>query len=115
MRLPSREVLFAVMMTIAPIWFAIMIWILHRLRVGHPSTYEEIGSPTLFWNNSTRSQWLLFKFMCSSRPSQLGDPSLTNMVRFMRILLLCYLTIFSVTVHGEDFGFCSSLARACIT
>ena len=48
-----------------------------------------LGSPTLWWNNSARNNWLLFRFMVSSRPSQLGDPAIARAVRVMRVYWVC--------------------------
>ena len=86
---------FVAMMVMVAIWFALVMWVFSRLRTHHLSLYEEIGSPSLFWNNSMRNNWLFLKFMWSLPPKDLNDPLLWNTVRFMRIFLVCYIALFA--------------------
>ncbi len=71
-------------------WFFMVAWLFRRLRKRHPATYEAIGSPSLFWNNSMRNGWLLLKFLFSSKPQELGDPVIRWLARLMRIFLVVY-------------------------
>jgi hypothetical protein len=76
-------------MVMVTIWFTFLLWLFRRLRNRHKSTYEAIGSPSLWWNNSPRNNWLLLRFMFSSRASGLGDPAIARAVHVMRIVWVC--------------------------
>lgn len=53
-----------------------------------------MGSPSLFWNNSIRNNWLFLKFLFRSEWRALGDPALDNMCRLMRVFLTAFLVLF---------------------
>jgi hypothetical protein len=83
------------LIAMAIVWLAFVYWIFHRLRHRHIATYEAIGSPSLFWNNSTRSQWLFFKFLFKGQWQSLGDGRLSAVARLMQILFVVYLVAFT--------------------
>jgi hypothetical protein len=85
---------FAVLLPMVAVWFVLLSWFFRRLRSRHAATYAALGSPTLFWNNSPRNNWLFLKFIFSSRWRELGDPAVANAVRFMRIFLVVYFLLF---------------------
>jgi hypothetical protein len=89
------ESLFACLMVMVAVWFALLLWLFRRLRTRHPSTFEEIGSPSLFWNNSMRNNWLFLWFLFSSRPGQLNDPAIGRVAICMRIHMVCYFILFA--------------------
>ena len=55
------------------LWYILELWVLNRLQSRHASTYKEIGSPSLFWNNSTSNKVSFMTFVFSSRSRDLGD------------------------------------------
>jgi hypothetical protein len=59
-----------------------------------------MGRPSLFWNNSIRSNWRFMKFLFGSRSRELGDRSIANACRFMRMLLVVYLILLVALVAG---------------
>jgi len=84
------NVVFAVLFIMVFIWFALVGWLFHYLRKYHPPTYESIGSPTLFWNNSPRNNWLFLKFLFGSQCQSLNDPRLITVCWFMRVFICVY-------------------------
>jgi hypothetical protein len=58
-------VLFCTLLAMVIVWFATVIWVFRRLRTKRPARYEQLGSPSLIWNNSMRNQWRFFKFVFS--------------------------------------------------
>jgi hypothetical protein len=76
------------------VWFALVLWFFHRLRHRHPATFEAIGSPSLFWNNSMRNNWLFIKFLFQGQWQSLGDVQLSVVARTMQIFLVLYLVAF---------------------
>jgi len=85
--------IFAVLLAMVITWFVTLSWFFRRLRTRHAETYESLGSPSLFWNNSPRHNWLYLKFLFSSRWRVLDDPSIGRAVRFMRIFLGVYVLL----------------------
>jgi hypothetical protein len=84
----------AILLVLAIIWLGLVLWLFRRLRRFHSATYESIGSPTLFWNNSPRLNLLFARFLFSSQSSQLGDPALSTVCWVMRVLLCIYMVLF---------------------
>jgi hypothetical protein len=98
---PLFLVAWASLFVLVPIWFGAVTWLFRRLRNEHPRTYEALGSPTLFWNNSARNNWLFAKFLCGSQWKSLDDPVLNIACPLMRAFLFVYLVgfvIFSVAI-----------------
>jgi hypothetical protein len=73
---------FAVLFAMVAVWFVLISWLFRRLRDHHASTYEAMGSPSLFWNNSMRNNWLFMKFLFGSQWRELGDPAIANCLSF---------------------------------
>jgi hypothetical protein len=86
--------LFGLLLVMVSAWLILCSWLFHRLRARHPSTYESMGSPTLFWNNSVRNNWLFGRFLFTSQWRELDDPAVSRMVPLMRFLLVVYLVLF---------------------
>jgi hypothetical protein len=86
----------AIMFVMVVVWFAVVTWLFRRLRNDHPATYESIGSPTLFWNNSPRNNWLFAKFLFGAQWKSLDDPALNIACHLMRAFLCVYLVGFVI-------------------
>jgi hypothetical protein len=91
-------VLFCTLFAMAIVWFPTVIWVFRRLRKQHPARYEQLGSPSLIWNNSMRNQWHFFKFAFSGQHRELEDPALTRAVLFMRVWFIIYVALFLTLV-----------------
>ncbi len=57
-----------------------------RLRRHHPETWEKLGSPTLFWNQSPKVQVAVSRFLWKSSYRQLEDPVLNRLASLLRCL-----------------------------
>jgi hypothetical protein len=82
------------------IWFALLSCLFRRLRDRHASTYEALGSPILFSNNTPRKNWRFVKFLFSAGSRRLGDDRIASVVVFMRILFAVYTLVFACLVVG---------------
>ena len=91
---PIMILLLGVLFVMAAAGLILISWLFHRLRNRHPSAYESIGSPSLFWNNSVRNNLLFLKFLFSSHAWELDDPQLSRVVLFLRVFLLVYVVLF---------------------
>lgn len=83
--------LFAILFAMAPMLWGLISWLFRRLRENHTPTYEAIGSPTLFWNNSPRNNWLFLKFIFGARWQELDDSALTKVSRIVRVFSVVYM------------------------
>lgn len=83
--------LFAILFAMAPVWWVLISWVFRRLREKHTLTYEAIGSPTLFWNNSPRNNWLFLKFIFGARWQELDDTALIKVSRIVRVFSVVYM------------------------
>ena len=88
--------MFATLMGMVLTWFALVAWLYRRLRMYHPETYESIGSPTLFWNNSPRNGWLLTKYTFRPIPTSAEDRALSRVLVVMKIFLVTYCVLFAI-------------------
>jgi hypothetical protein len=95
---PIEAVLFSTLMAMVFVWFALILWTFHRLRTKHSETYEAIGSPSLFWNNSMRNNWLFLKFMYGGGWKMLDDRPLARVIRIMQVLLIAYVVVFGLLI-----------------
>jgi hypothetical protein len=86
---------FGAIFALAIIWLAAVVWLFRRLRTRHPVTYEAIGSPDLFRNNTPRTNWQFLKFLFGGQWQSLDDPSLALVARGMQVLLVVYFTGFA--------------------
>ena len=81
---------FISLFALAVIWLILIVWTFHRLRIRHVATYEAIGSPSLFWNNSMRNNWLFAKFLFRGQWQSLNDSTLAAVARLMQVLIVVY-------------------------
>jgi hypothetical protein len=86
-------ILFAILFVIGVVWNFRCHCLFCRLRDDHPSTFERLGRPSIFWRRG--NTWLLMKFVFSnSESSELNDPDISETIRFMRRLFVCFLLLF---------------------
>lgn len=85
---------FAVLIANGAVLLVLTLWMFRLLRERHPLTYEIIGSPTLFWNNSPRNHWLFLKFLFGSQWQELDDSAVAKICPFMRVLIVVYTLVF---------------------
>jgi hypothetical protein len=80
------------------VWFGLVFWFFRRLRLKHSGTWEAMGSPSLFWNNSPRSSWLFMKFLFTGAWKKLDDPALSAVAWMMLAFHAVYITGFVVVI-----------------
>jgi hypothetical protein len=90
----AEAIWFAILLAMVMIWFGLILWLFRRLRTHHASTYEALGSPTLFWNNSPANNLRLLGFIFSAKTRELQDPAMFRICKFMRIFLVAYVVVF---------------------
>lgn len=76
------------------VWFVLVSRLYKILANEHPRKYEEMGKPTLFWNNSPKSGWVLMKFILKKEYRELKNPKLTGLGNFMFGFSVAYFVLF---------------------
>jgi hypothetical protein len=74
--------------------FAISGRVLALMRDRHRETWESLGSPSLFVNNSIGNAVRLWLFNVRGGYKRLDDPQLARLVRCMNVVSLVYLACF---------------------
>jgi hypothetical protein len=69
------NVLFASLFLLLFVWLLLVAWMFRRLRGQHAETFAALGSPSLFLNNTPRTNWLFLKFLFQEQWQGLGDRS----------------------------------------
>ena len=55
------------------------------LRQSHPDVWKDLGSPTIFLNNSIANTWSVQRFIHSGKYRLLNDPELCGVARKCRV------------------------------
>ena len=85
---------FSVMMVMVLIWFAMLITLFKRLKSKHPEKYVEMSEPSLFWNNSMKTNWYTLKFLFGREHKGLNDNFLSSLSDSMLVFFSIYLLLF---------------------
>jgi len=88
--------LFFILFASVFVWFGMVSRFYKTLESEHPDKYEEMGKPTLFWNNSPRSAFVLVRFILTKEFIRLGNMKLTRLGNYMYWFFIAYLVLFSV-------------------
>lgn len=74
------------------------------LKEKHFEKWKELGSPTLFKNNSIQTNLAVIAFLKNKDYRSMGDPELTKKSRFLWNFDVIYLIYFSLTLLLFAFG-----------
>ena len=90
--------LFFILFASVFVWFGLVSRLYKILATDHPQKYEEMGKPTLFWNNSPRSGWLLVKFIMKREYLGLRNQKLAKLGNFMFGFFVVYGILFGILI-----------------
>jgi len=88
--------LFFILFASGFVWFGMVSRLYKTLESEHPDKYEEMGKPTLFWNNSPKSAFTLIRFILKKEFIRLGNMKLTRLGNYMYWFFIAYVVLFSV-------------------
>ncbi len=71
---------------------------LEALRERHPAAWEELGSPTLIWNNSIANSLRSQRFLWASRYIGLEDAELNRLASALKVVSVLYAVIFAFLI-----------------
>ena len=97
---PSSAVTWTLVAVIV-LHFTVTAFLLNILRNNHNEKWVALGSPTLFFNNSIRNNFLVLRFIWSDQAVALGDGTLVALVWAARILLATFLLIIAGCYYSE--------------
>ncbi len=87
-------VLLAILVVSVVAWFSVMSRFYRILRTRHSATYESLGRPTLFLNNSPQNGLATLRFLLGGKFRQLKDPELQRLGSFMQVFFYVYCAVF---------------------
>jgi len=93
-------IVFGVLMAMVLIWFVLLKAIFIQLERKHPEKYEEMGKPSLFWNNSIKTGYATLKFIGRREHKDLGNPKLSKLCDFSAGFFVVYLVLFFSLFFG---------------
>ena len=71
---------------------------LSLLRTRHAQTWESLGRPSLFWNNSVANVCAVFQFLWRKDYLALGDPQFAKLAQVLRVYNVAYIILFLCVV-----------------
>lgn len=75
-------------------WFYLVTDFFKYMSHNHPAKYQEMGSPTLIWNNNIRNSTAFTWFIIGSQYKTLNDATLWKKCSFLKIFFYTYLAAF---------------------
>jgi hypothetical protein len=78
--------------------FVIHYFFLRRLRARHVATWEELGAPALFLNNSISNSLRTWRFIWEGEYRVLDDSVLNTLGAITRLCWIPYLILFALVV-----------------
>jgi hypothetical protein len=91
-------ILFITLLVSAGVGLALQHVLLSRLRTRHAQTWEALGRPTLFFNNSITNSVAVLLFLWRRDYQTLGDKGSVRLASFLRSYLTVYLVLFVFAV-----------------
>ena len=88
------KILFLVLVGLFVLGVGINWFTLNYLKKTYPQKWLELGSPSLFWNNSIRNNIRALRFEWSDEHKALKDKFLDKMIRLEKILSMIYFVVF---------------------
>jgi hypothetical protein len=96
----DTPILFWPFMVLVLAYLVVTGFFLNYLKRAHHEVWLELGSPTLFLNNSIKNGFLTLRFLYSARHKNLNDPHLTRFIWLIRGLSALAYFLFFVLVIG---------------
>lgn len=85
--------------------FYFMNRLLKMLREKHSLVWTNLGSPTLFLNNSIKNGWATLRFIYKKEYTRLADPMISKLCRTVFILhMISYATFALLLISSLAFG-----------
>jgi hypothetical protein len=91
-------VIFLIFVVCLLVSYATTSQLLRLLRERHPTVYDSLGQPTLFWNNSMKNSFAVLGFILGGRFRETHDSEVIRLGRFLRVFSYAYWAFFIAVV-----------------
>jgi len=81
-------------------WFRLVSSFFKYMASNHVEIYREMGSPTLFSNNTPGNNISFLRFILSNKYADLNDPVLSQKCGFLKRFFYGYMVGFAALVFG---------------
>lgn len=78
------------------VWFFLVSRLYKILSSNHPGIYKDLGEPTLSWNNSPKTAYILMKFILKKQYLGNSDIRLEKIGRAMFAFFILYTSSFAL-------------------
>jgi hypothetical protein len=75
------------------IYMACIFYFFRWMKRAHPDTWNDLGQPSVFWNNSLRNNWLFLGFLFSGRYRALKDAKFAYWIWTLRAMLVLWIIL----------------------
>ena len=85
--------LFSLMFIGVLVWFGLCVKLFNALKERHPETYENMGSPGLFRNNTLSNNISFMRFLFKKEWRTLDDKGISKLSKFMFIYIFVFIVL----------------------
>jgi len=82
------------------VYLVLCVVMFSYLKRNHLATWDGLGSPSLFWNNSIRNNMLFLKFLLWRDYKRLNDSTLTQIANATLMLFWVAAVLFPIVAVG---------------
>jgi hypothetical protein len=93
--------LFSLMFIAVLVWFGLCVKLFNALKERHPETYENMGSPGLFRNNTFSNNISFMRFLFKKEWRTLDDEGIAKLSKFMFIYIFAYTALLIAYFYAE--------------
>jgi len=86
--------LFAILMLLAMVGFFFTYKMCRHLEVNHPKLYDQLGRPSLFMNNTPKSNFSFWSYVLGRKFNIIDDRKLNSLGNLLAILFKFYIVYF---------------------
>jgi hypothetical protein len=91
-------ILFIILVVSCAVGFVLQHAFLSQLRARHAQTWEALGRPTLFLNNSISNSLAVLRFLWRREYRGLADEQFVRFAAFLRCYLAAYVVLLALVV-----------------
>jgi len=81
-------------------WFRLVANFFSYMSKNHLGQYQEMGSPTLFMNNTPKNNISFLRYILGNKYQELNDEALNKMCGFMKVFFYTYSVAFMLLLIG---------------
>ena len=87
-----------IMLSLVIFWFVYISKVFNYLAINHPKSFEDIGSPHVFSNNTPQNGINSLRFLLGSGHKKLNDPDLNTKCANLKKVFFIYSILLSLPI-----------------